>query len=968
MSASEFRIPYQQVSSSQTAENAGQFKICRCGEGDPNTSETGDSSPTSCPNCQVLKSGHLLLSSKGIGWTTWKKRWFILTRASLVFFRSDPWNTYSFAYYLDMKSDNSNTKAIGCQCSHVEEDKHDYKNFNAPLRGNEPVVTLGGIDLNNTGSVVVKEDRKLLTVLFPDSRDGRTFTLKAETTEELNEWKSALENALAQAPAVANAVGQNPIFSTDIAEPAEAPAEQPDDKSVIGRPAEFALVDADGSPSFLEKALKFIEDYGVKVEGILRQSADVEEVKRRVQDYEKGKNEFSPEEDAHVIGDCIKYVLREMPSSPVPAPCCTALVGAYRTDKSKRLDAMNRVIYEVFPEANQQLLQRILKMMQIVGSHKAVNRMSPSALAACMAPLLLRPLLLGECEIDNDFSMAGDGSFQLLQAAAAANHAQAIVIIMLEEYNEIFDDLEDGSCSSDAYTDSEDGDVDKEYSTDNDVDGSYDSGEDNIEEDMDDNTEHSSGGSECDNNMRISFSDDKVKKNNSGTASNGNDQGFQPPKKAARTEHGALREDTNQISSVPPVENTCQMESDDPSHRKLHESNGSTDQIEKLNVRSSSSRAKFMEKSSSSRNKSKKTLWGRTSARKDLSAEETDVCSDDETLIEKLENNKTDLQSKIAKEVQSFPKDHREIMYQQILLHEAKCCLFQVKENSILQASLGRRKEELHERRLALEKEVENLRDQLQKERKLRASLESGLMNLRRGQVSFPSTIDSKTKADLEEVATAEADILNLKQKVSDLRGQLNNQVQMSSTSLCDSCNKRLISSDKLPEDEQNTSPSNVGPNSMSDMASATDMADIEQSRKQTPQHSSSSIDKPTLHKQQKSITSNEQSSTISQRAQRILSSKGGIVKDIQDGSFTSKWNLAQKQYSNNPLLGRLGSNAYSSTRTEESGAVPFALAKLTSRLNFLKERRAILASEMQNLNLARPPGPTAPAPKKDST
>jgi hypothetical protein len=291
MSASEFRIPYQQVSSSQTAENAGQYKICRCGEGDPNTSETGDSSPTSCPNCQVLKSGHLLLSSKGIGWTTWKKRWFILTRASLVFFRSDP---------------------------------------NAPVRGNEPVVTLGGIDLNNTGSVVVKEDRKLLTVLFPDSRDGRTFTLKAETTEELNEWKSALENALAQAPAVANAVGQNPIFSTDIAEPAEAPAEQPDDKSVIGRPAEFALVDADGSPSFLEKALKFIEDYGVKVEGILRQSADVEEVKRRVQDYEKGKNEFSPEEDAHVIGDCIKYVLREMPSSPVPAPCCTALVGAYR--------------------------------------------------------------------------------------------------------------------------------------------------------------------------------------------------------------------------------------------------------------------------------------------------------------------------------------------------------------------------------------------------------------------------------------------------------------------------------------------------------------------------------------------------------------------------------------------------------------------------------------------------------------
>ena len=65
-------------------------------------------------------------------------------------------------------------------------------------------LTLGGIDLNNSGryvlalfdsffcallifpclrvvsfcSVVVREDKKLLTVLFPDGRDGRAFTLK----------------------------------------------------------------------------------------------------------------------------------------------------------------------------------------------------------------------------------------------------------------------------------------------------------------------------------------------------------------------------------------------------------------------------------------------------------------------------------------------------------------------------------------------------------------------------------------------------------------------------------------------------------------------------------------------------------------------------------------------------------------------------------------------------------------------
>lgn len=81
-------------------------------------------------------------------------------------------------------------------------------------------------------------------------------------------------------------------------------------------------------------------------------------------------------------------------------------------------------------------------MMQTVASHKSVNRMSISAVAACMAPLLLRPLLAGECELDHDFDVGADGSLQLLQAAAAANHAQAIVITLLEEYRNIF-----GVCS-----------------------------------------------------------------------------------------------------------------------------------------------------------------------------------------------------------------------------------------------------------------------------------------------------------------------------------------------------------------------------------------------------------------------------------------------------------------------------------------------------------------------------------------
>ncbi|KAL8225474.1 hypothetical protein R6Q57_018031 [Mikania cordata] len=387
---------------------------------------------------KVYKSGPLFLSSKGIGWTSWKKRWFVLTQTSLVFFRSDP---------------NA-----------------------APQKGCEANLTLGGIDLNSSGSVVVKADKKLLTVQFPDGRDGRVVTLKAETTEDLNEWKAALDEALANAPTASPKVGSTGTLKNEKGDTADDSSEQSKDGSpgkpvVLGRPILLALEDIDGTPSFLEKSLRYVEDYGVKVEGILRQAADVEDVERRIREYEQGKLEFNEDEDAHVIGDCIKYVLRELPSSPVPASCCNALLEAYRTDQAMRVSAMRAAICDTFPEPNRRLLQRILIMMETVAENKNVNRMSVSAVAACMAPLLLRPILACECDLGSQFNMGGDGSAQLMQAAAAANHAQAIVITLLEEYDNIFGE---GDMLSDLYSDSEEpGSESEELSEDEYDDGEY---------------------------------------------------------------------------------------------------------------------------------------------------------------------------------------------------------------------------------------------------------------------------------------------------------------------------------------------------------------------------------------------------------------------------------------------------------------------------------------------------------------
>ncbi|KAK3038349.1 hypothetical protein RJ639_031445, partial [Escallonia herrerae] len=625
---------------------------------------------------KVYKSGPLFLSSKGIGWTSWKKRWFRLTHTSLVFFRNDP-------------------NVI-------------------PQKGSEVNLTLGGIDLNSSGSVVIKADKKLLTVLFPDGRDGRAFTLKAETLEDLHEWKDALEEALANAPSAALVMGQNGIFKNDQAEAADVKDRQPVKSFVIGRPILLALEDIDGTPSFLEKALKFLEEHGVKVEGILRQAADVDDVESRIREYEQGKSDFSPEEDPHIIADCVKYVLRELPSSPVPASCCNALLEAFRTDRSMRVTAMRAAICETFPEPNRRLLQRVLMMMQAVASHKAQNRMSTSAVAACMAPLLLRPLLAGDCELDNCFDMVGDGSVQLLQAAAAANHAQAIVITLLEDYEKLFGE---SSMSPELYTDSEEsGSHSEELSDDDET--FEDDGDDYTTEgsdgDADDNFENASSRT-C---SEIGDTDDRKlydAKDSEGLCSSSGqvDDDLEanqrlsscPSQSSMQLDNVEGSEDiTDQISSSPTVQanKSGELLRDDPAEssprHELNDENRSRGIGKPTDVSNGPARSVR-----------RPAVWGRTPAKKNLSMESIEFPSEDET------HWKLNGCHVIRAEIQKL----------------------EAKRNEVLLENLEKHKNALHERRLALEQDV---------------------------------------KSELQQIAQAEADVINLEQKADDLGVQLNQQ------------------------------------------------------------------------------------------------------------------------------------------------------------------------------------------------
>ncbi|KAI9201230.1 hypothetical protein LWI28_020494 [Acer negundo] len=772
-----------------------------------------------------------------------------------------------------------------------------------PLKGGELNLTLGGIDLNNSGSVVVKADKKLLTVLFSDGRDGRAFTLKAETLEDLYEWKTALETALSQAPSSASVMGQNGVLKNDQTEAADSSAEQLNAVKfpVIGRPILLALEDVDGAPSFLEKALRYIEDHGVKVEGILRQAADVDDVEHRIREFEQGKTEFSPGEDAHVVADCVKYVIRELPSSPVPASCCNALLEACRTDRGGRVNAMRTAICETFPEPNRRLLQRILMMMQIVASRKSENRMSTSAVAACMAPLLLRPLLAGECEIETNFDVGGDGSIQLLQAAAAANHAQAIVITLLEEYDKIFGE---GSGSPELYSDSEESGSGSEEAADDD-DESY-------EDDEQDDASHESDAVSHESNALSresdEYTDDDLENASIRSRSEGGDSILNGLDDDKNFNSGSKSTEKGDESRVSPKLSSSSLKHALPQHNDVQrnksikkksenkqaaQANESTELLKDVSTETSSE-SKSQSNSVVCMQKSttipsgpaacrRPTIWGRTAAKKNLSMESIDYPVEEEAEIENLEATKFDLENKIADEV---------------------------KGNEILLASLEKRKKTLHEHRLALEKDVARLQEQLQKERDKRTALESALNTSRGSSLYIPSTIDEETKIELKEISQTEAEVTNLKQKLDDLGVQLNEQLQKNHGSVGDSNNQLQQSSAKLKDKQKD-----------SEVAA-------------------------TSHGFEKSTSKNTN----------------------QDGATESENEKKRDSVNNSNSKSTVSTNSKKSgSRGEGGNSTSSALTKLTNRLNFLKERRSQIASELQNMDKSRGSGQAVRSQDKGS-
>ncbi|KAK0576549.1 hypothetical protein LWI29_019433 [Acer saccharum] len=277
------------------------------------------------------------------------------------------------------------------------------------------------------------------------------------------------------------------------------------------------------------------------------------------------------------------------------------------------------------------------------------------------------------------------------------------------------------------------------------------------------------------------------------------------------------------------------------------------------------------------------TIWGRTAAKKNLSMESIDYPIEEEAEIENLEATKFDLENKIANEVEG---------------------------NEILLASLEKRKKALHEHRLALEKDVARLQEQLQKERDKRTALESALNTSRGSSLYIPSTIDEETMVELKEISQTEAEVTNLKQKLDDLGVQLNEQLQKNHGSVGDSSNQLPQASAKLKDKEKDSE------------VAATSHGFEKSTKKNTNQDGATEGEN---EKKRDSVNNSNSKSTVSTNSKK------------------------------------------SGSRGEGGNSTSSALTKLTNRLNFLKERRSQIASELQNMDKSRGSGQAVRSQDKGS-
>ncbi|XP_071854064.1 rho GTPase-activating protein 18-like isoform X2 [Apostichopus japonicus] len=144
-------------------------------------------------------------------------------------------------------------------------------------------------------------------------------------------------------------------------------------------------------PIFLSKLIGYIEENGLKEEGVLRVPGSTTRIKELQGEVEKqfynGTFKFQNLRVNDAVG-LLKLFLRELPSPPLTLEYVNAFSSVEQiNDRKKQLQCLNLLIL-VLPDVYRATLKLLLSFLYKIMQHEADNRMSLNNVAMIMAPNL----------------------------------------------------------------------------------------------------------------------------------------------------------------------------------------------------------------------------------------------------------------------------------------------------------------------------------------------------------------------------------------------------------------------------------------------------------------------------------------------------------------------------------------------------------------------------------------------------
>lgn len=187
-------------------------------------------------------------------------------------------------------------------------------------------------------------------------------------------------------------------------------------EEVIRRDAPASLI-----PVWLEKAIEFLEQKALGIQGVFRVSPPKTQLDDTKKKLDSGQEIDWTSLDEHVCTGTIKLFLRELPQPLLTFELYSKFVAAAdNEDDASKVKAVKGVLSDL-PKPNLALLKRLLALMVLIERNKEVNKMTASNLAVVLCPSILYP------EVPDPLTMVDD-----------IQRANRVMSIFITHYTEVF--------------------------------------------------------------------------------------------------------------------------------------------------------------------------------------------------------------------------------------------------------------------------------------------------------------------------------------------------------------------------------------------------------------------------------------------------------------------------------------------------------------------------------------------------